>query len=333
MKATIKDIAKSCGVSTATVSRVLNGVHEHNEKTVAAVNKAAEELGYQRNEVARSLVSRNSRTLGVIIPDVATSFYGELVKGIESVAYKNNYAVILSHSGINGDRMVECLKSFGERQMEGILIVSVQLNAEHYQELKKLNIPYLLLSTNSFKYQSPYIKVDDYAASYSATQYLISRGHRSIAIVGSNAKDQISGVPRVEGYKLALEENGIQVNDNLICYGDYSFHAGEEGMNQLLKSKEVFTAVFGVSDDVAAGVITVARNHGIEVPKDLSVMGYDDTKLASMFIPKLTTLRQPFAEMGEKGALKMIGAIENGQEMISEIVSYEIVERDSIVTI
>lgn len=329
MNVTIKDIARIVNVSTATVSRVLNGAGGYNEETQKKIMDIANELGYRRNEMARSLVKNSSNIIGVIMPDVATIFYGDIVNGIESIAHTNGYSVILSHSGINGERIEECVNLMAERKVDGLIIVSVELS-EQATLLNSLGIPLILICTDTPDKSVPFIKVNDYEASYSATQYLIDNGHKKIGLAGVNPNDRVAGIPRIEGYKKALEDNRIEFDFNKVKYGDFSFYSGKEAMASFLKEQIKLSAVFCVSDDVALGIISEAFDHGLIVPNDLSVIGYDNTRMAEMSIPPLTSIEQPFFEMGEEGCKRVIESIQSKKSITSKIIPYQLMVRKSV---
>ncbi|WP_445487775.1 LacI family DNA-binding transcriptional regulator [Niallia sp. 03133] len=330
MNVTIKDIARIANVSTATVSRVLNGAGGYNEETKNKIMDVVNKLGYRRNEMARSLVKNSSNLIGVIMPNVATIFYGEIVNGIESVAHTNGYSVIISHSGINGDRFNDCVNVMAERKVDGLVIVTVELNKAQVELVNSLQIPYILLSTDTPCKDAPYIKVNDFDAAYAATRFLIENGHTKIGIAGVNPDDRVAGIPRIEGYKKALEDNEIAFNRKLVKYGDFSFYSGKEAMKSYLEEKVELSAVFGVSDDVALGIISEANDHGLKVPEKLSVIGYDNTRVAEMSIPPLTSIGQPFFEMGEEGCERVIESIQSKKTIPSKIIPFQLVVRKSV---
>ena len=289
----------------------------------------AKSLGFRKNEMARSLVTSESNIIGVIMPNVASNFYGDIVSGIEDVSYENGFTVIINHSGINRSRIYESINMMAGRRVDGLIIVSVELRDREIDLLESLNIPYILLSTISERAEAPYIKVDDFEASYAAVKYLIEKGHQSIACIGGNPEDKISGIPRIEGYKKALEESGINIDPVKIQYGDYSFDSGKEAMEKLIKETEI-TSAFCVSDDVALGGIYSAYASGLNVPNDISIIGYDNSRISYMSVPPLTTVSQPFYEMGKDGCKSVIGAIRNKSKIQSKVIPFEIVERDSV---
>ncbi|MFC0234129.1 LacI family DNA-binding transcriptional regulator [Vagococcus entomophilus] len=329
MAITIKDIAKRANVSTATVSRVINGIGGYGSDTRNRVLAAAQELGYYKNETATSLVTNKTKTIGIIIPNVSTSFYGNIVTGIEDVAYDFGYSVILTHAGVEGNRLFDSLKLMVNRRVDGIIIVSIYLNKEQQQMIRKLGVPTILLSTISEGNRLPYIKVDDYAASYHATQYLVNQGHQKIGLAGVNQNDQVAGQPRLAGYRDCLEKNQILRDEALIFFGDFSFDAGKRAMDYYM-THELPTALVCASDDTALGIISMAHQYKILVPEQLSVIGYDDTSVAWMTTPPLTTIAQPFYEMGALGCKRLIESVTTNQEIRSEIIPFELMERQTV---
>lgn len=330
MALTIKDIAKLANVSVATVSRVLNRLGGYSEETKNKVLNIVDEVGYQRNAVAMWLSTNTTKTIAVIVPDVSTNFDGEIIRGIEENAHKNNYSVIICNSAIEGVMSLDYLKILSERKVDAVILVSIKITDKHYEILKLMDIPYILISTTSDKYSMPYIKVDDESAAYMATKYLIERGHKNIAMISGTKSDNIAGWPRVKGYINALSDYGIEVDENLIEYGNFSYESGIECMNKLLDSRRKFTAIFVASDDMAVGVLNVAYKKNIRIPDQLSVIGYDNTKVAKMAIPPLTTLAQPLYEMGCESFNRILDMMKNRDNEEGMIMEHSIVERETV---
>lgn len=330
MKPTIKDVAKAANVSVATVSRILNGLEGYSKETKEKVLSVVEELGYQRNAIARGLVMKNTHTIGVLLPSVSTVFHAEILNGIEDVAHKNNYSVLVCNTGISGSRTSDYLRVLGERQVDGIIITSINVTEEQYKVLEALKIPYILVSSMSYKFQMPYVKVDDQQAAYTAVQYLIEKGHKDIAMISGSEIDPVAGRPRLNGYMNALQDYGLQVNSKFIKYGDFSYESGIACMEELLHEKEKFTAVFAASDDMAVGAMAAASRNGIVVPDDLSVVGYDNTRVAEMAIPPLTAVAQPLYEMGQKTLERLLIMMNTGEKLESIILPHKLVERDTV---
>lgn len=330
MKATIKDVAKSANVSVATVSRILNGLEGYTEETKQRVLRTIDELGYQRNAVARGLVMKNTNTIGVLLPHVSTIFHSQILSGIEDIAQQNGYSVVICNVGEYGVRMIDQIKLLAQRQVDGIILTSINITDEQYEIIESLKIPYILVSMISYKHQIPYVRVDDLQAAYSATNYLIKKGHKKIAMISGPLNDPIAGQQRLLGYKNALIDNGLEVNEKIIKYGFFGYEHGIRCMEELLSENEKFSAVFAASDDMAVGALQVAYKKGIRVPNDISIMGYDNTKIAEMSIPPLTVVGQPLYEMGSTAIEKLISMIKGDKDIVSTVLRHEIVERDSV---
>ena len=330
MKATIKDVATRANVSVATVSRVVNNLDGYSDETKEKVLEAIKELGYQRNAIARGLVTKTTKTIGVLIPIVSAYLYAEILNGIEEKANENGYGIFLCNTGVNGVRAINYIKMLGERQVDAIIVVSLTINDEYYNLLNSLKIPYILVSTLSYKYKIPYIKVDDQQAAYTATQFLIEKGHTKIALISGGKEDKISGITRVNGYRNALQDYDININENIIKYGDFTYNSGIMCMENLLQEKEDFTAVFATSDEMALGALSVMHRNKIEVPEKISIIGYDNTLIAQMSNPPLTTVAQPLYEMGVKAFAKILSVLETGNSGDNVILSHKIVERETV---
>lgn len=329
-KPTIKDVAKRSNVSIATVSRILNNLDGYSEETRKKVIGVMDEIGYQRNVIARNLKIRETRTIGVLLPRVSTTYYVEILNGIEDFAHLNNYSVIICNVGGNGERNLEYLRVLSERQVDGIIVCSLPPKDEFCKKIIESHIPTIFVSTLSYRYSLPYVKVDDYQAAYSATCYLIENGHREIAMLGGPKEDTIAEVPRLNGFIQALKDNNIPIKENLIKEKGFSFSEGVEGMEELLKENEKFTAIFACCDDSAVGALTVAHKRGIKVPDDISIIGYDNTNVAEMAYPALTTVGQPLYEMGKKSVEMLIRRISLNEKVESIIMPFEIVERETV---
>ncbi|MNZ31367.1 Catabolite control protein A [compost metagenome] len=330
MNPTIKDVANKANVSIATVSRVLNNLSGYSDKTKRKVLKTIEEMGYQPNAIARGLINKRTQTIGVLFPDVASSFSSGLLRGIEEQAYNNNYSVVVCNTADNGKRTLKCLQVLREKQVDGIIFSSEVLKDEYYQALELMKIPVILVSSEAYQANVPYVKVDDRQAAYDAVAYLINKGHNKIAMISGNKNDPIAGVPRVKGYKEALADHGLPFREEYLVYGDFRFDSGCRAMEELLNTAQDYTAIFAASDDMAIAVLSIAAKHGIEIPEDLSVIGYDNLKMAEMVIPPLTTVNQPLNEIGVSACKKLINMIESGRIEDSMIAPHSIVERQTV---
>ncbi|MEK0317465.1 LacI family DNA-binding transcriptional regulator [Cohnella sp. 56] len=327
---TIKDIAQKTGVSIATVSRVIHGLTGYSDKTRELVMKAAEELGYRPNAIARGLVSRRTQTIGVLFPQVSGSYSAELLHGIEEAANERGFSIIVCNTAREGERTMKYLRVLREKQVDGIVFASQFVLAAYEQELAAMRVPVMLVNTLPERSDLSYIKVDDREASREATEHLVRLGHREIAMIAGTPDDPVAGQPRVDGYRDALEAGGIAYREALVACGGFCLDGGRRAMERLLADAPSLTAVFAASDEMAAGALAAALERGLRVPDDLSIVGYDDLIFARMVHPPLTTIRQPLSEMGRLATERLIARIKG--EPYSDgsiIVAHTLVKRDS----
>jgi LacI family transcriptional regulator len=321
-----KDIAKIAGVSVATVSRILNGSSGYSEATRKKVMTIINELGYKQNAIARNLKTKKTHTIGVLMPRVGTTYYVRILDGIEDVAQKFKYNVLFCH---NISATEEYLNIFFEQQVDVIIICSLSDEEKTDKMLLESGIPCMFISTLSCNYPIPYIKIDDFQASYAATTYLINMGHKRIAMLSGN-DGPVAGVPRLNGYKQAMLDHGMTVNENLIKETDFQYNKGLAAASELLDGEEVFTAIVACCDDVAVAAINEIYKRGMEVPRDYSIIGFDNTTVAEMSNPPLTTISQPLYQMGQEAVEILLKNIEDGTAIENKIMPFEIVERKSV---
>jgi len=330
MNPTIKDVAQKANVSIATVSRVLNNLGGYSDKTRQKVNTAIKEIGYQPNAIARGLINKRTHTIGVMFPSVSGAFSSDLLKGIEELANDSNYSVMVCNTDQDGKRTMKYLQLLREKQVDGIIFSSEVLKTEYYDVLETMKIPVVLVSSQTEFAKVPFVKVDDYQAAYDAVMYLVSKGHRKIAMISGILSDINAGKPRAEGYRDALEASGIPFNSRHLVFGDFLYESGRIAMDTLLEQAPDVTAVFAASDEMAIGALSTIVKHGLSVPEDISLMGYDDLGIAKMIIPPLTTVKQPLYEMGKIAAQKLIQLLDTGEPVKSKIVEHTIVERQTV---
>jgi LacI family transcriptional regulator len=331
MPYTIKDVAKKANVSIATVSRILNNQPGFSEKTKKKVLKVIEELGYHPNAVARGLVNKRTHTIGVLVPALSSMLVTEFLSGIENAANEVGSSIIVCHTESNGEKTMNYLQLLNEKRIDGIIFTSEILKDEYYQYIKSMNVPMVLLSTESYAHSVPYVKVNDQHAAYTATQYLIKKGHTKIGMISGNKDDIIAGIPRIEGFKRALKDNGLSASENNIIHSrGFSFKDGVEGFKNLIKQAPDITAIFAASDEIAIGALSSAYQLGINIPEDLSIIGYDNLTISEMSIPPLTTVGQPLEEMGEAAAKMVFEMLESNKVAESRIMPHNIIERMSV---
>lgn len=331
MNATIKDVARAANVSIATVSRILNNQPGYSLKTKQRVLKVIKDLNYQPNAVARGLINKKTRTLGILVPNVSSMFSSSLLKGVEDAAYTRGYSVIICHTANSGVRTMDYLHVLKEKRVDGLLFTSEVLRDAYYDEIRRMGIPLVLLATQSLKYSIPYVKVDDRMATYHAASYLIAKGHTRIGMISGNKEDRIAGQPRIDGFIQALKDHNLPFSENQIVYGpNFYFDDGQRLLPELLRKNSGLTAVLAASDFMAVGALSAAYSSGLRVPDDLSIIGYDNLEIAKMSIPPLTTVEQPLFQIGRVGGGMLIDIIEGKEHVEGRIMGHQIIERQTV---
>lgn len=329
MAASIKDVAKEAEVSIATVSRVLNDVDVVNEDTKKKVQEAIKKLGYRPNIIARSLKTQKSRTIGIIIPDISNQFYPEIVRGAEDVSNIYNYNIMLCNTDLDPEKEMEYLRVLKEKMVDGVIYMSNSLEAEMIELIKELEIPTVLVETTDKENTFPSVTIDNEKAAIDAMNYLIKKGNKKIAYIGTHEDAVNAAAYRFSGYRAVLKKNNIEFNEELCSFGGLKAQDGYEGIKNILKLSEV-DAVFCSSDELAMGAINALRDMGKKVPEEIDVIGFDNIYSSAFFYPKLTTVEQPMYDMGSVG-MRMLIKIINGAELVQHhfVLPHQIVERDS----
>lgn len=329
MAASIKDVAREAGVSIATVSRVLNDVDVVNEDTKKKVLEAIKKLGYRPNIVARSLKTQRTKTIGILIPDISSQFYPEIVRGTEDVANIYDYNVMLCNSDSDLDKEKEYLRVLKEKMVDGVLYMSSSLEPEILDLINELELATVLIESKDAEGKLPSVTIDNEAAAYDATKHLIERGNKHIAYIGTSKNANNAWAKRYLGYESALKESSIEVKEELLYFGDLKSQTGYEAIDKILEKTDI-DAIFCASDEIAMGAINALRGKGISVPEDIDVIGFNDIYTASIFYPKLTTISQPMYDMGSV-AMRMLIKLINHKELDQKhfVLPYILVERDS----
>ncbi|MBA2873835.1 catabolite control protein A [Thermaerobacillus caldiproteolyticus] len=318
MNVTIYDVAREANVSMATVSRVVNGNPNVKPSTRKKVLEAIERLGYRPNAVARGLASKKTTTVGVIIPDISSIFFAELARGIEDVATMYKYNIILSNSDQNKEKELHLLNTMLAKQVDGIVFMGGNITEEHVNEFQKSPVPIVLAATIEPNNTIPSVNIDYEQAAFDAVTYLLEKGNKRIAYVTGPADDPINQ-KKLAGYRRALETRGLPYDEALIIEGDYSYDSGIEAYEKMAELAERPTAVFAGTDEMALGVIHSAQDHGISIPEQLEVVGFDNTRLATMVRPRLTTVVQPMYDIGAV-AMRLLTKYMNKENVENHIV-------------
>ncbi len=329
MNITIYDVAREANVSMATVSRVVNGNPNVKPATRQKVLEAIERLGYRPNAVARGLASKKTTTVGVIIPDISSVFFAELARGIEDIATMYKYNIILSNSDQNKNKELHLINTMLGKQVDGIVYMGGDITEDHIKEFQSAPVPVVLAATVDKTNTIPSVNIDYEAAATEAVEKLINDGNEVISIVSGPLETDINN-QKLNGYKQALQSAGLVVDEELIYTGDYTYQSGLDSVEQFLTSKTKPSAIFVASDEMALGVIHGIQDRGLTVPGDIAVVGFDNTRLATMVRPTLTTIVQPMYDIGAV-SMRLLTKYMN-KEQVDEsnvILPHRIVERDS----
>jgi LacI family transcriptional regulator len=329
---TIKDVAKQANVSIATVSRIINGLPGYSEDTKKKVQEAIETLGYQPNAIARGLINKRTQTIGVLFPEVSGMLSSEVLEGVENAAHDGGFSVIVCNTASSGKRTVKYLRLLQEKRVDGIIFASEDVKEEYYKIFQEMKVPVVLVSTASSNYDLPFVRVNDFEGAFQATEYLINKGHEQIGMIGGRNQDPIAGVPRMKGFEEALQKHNLAFSEDHVTTNEgYRFQNGKESLPVLLKQLPNMTALFAASDEMAIGAMSAAHQLGIKVPEELSIIGYDNLKIAEMCYPALTTVSQPLKDMGQTAGEILVKLIKGDEkEAESRYMPFTITERQSV---
>lgn len=300
--ATIKQVAQHAGVSVATVSRVLNDKGYVHEDTRKAVQKAIEELQYNPNSVARSLFKKSSNTIGLLIPDITNPFFPQLVRAVEDVMYPKGYTTILFNSDENIQHELDYLKGMTSKYIDGVIVVSNTLKWEH---LESLTVPVIALDRH-IDDRIASVTIDNYESSFKALEFLVERSCRKIAHL-AGPSHVFTSSERLRAYKDFTQKHGLE---EMIQEGSYELQSGMLNTMQLLTKYQQVDAIFAGNDVMAIGALKAAAKLGINVPKELSVMGFDGVEWGTAVTPELTTMQQPIYQIGKKAAEMLLKRLE-----------------------
>lgn len=299
MRPTIYDIARLAGVSTATVSKVFNQSGSISEKTKKKVLDISKELNYQPNVIASALTGKKTFTIGLLIPDMVNPFFAELARNVEDRAHELGFNLVICNTDNDMKKEIKYVQLLRQKSVDGIIVATGVRNDEFLKELVVQHVPIALIAREMSVLTASTVLVDDFAGGYNATSHLIELGHKRIAIIAESMSVS-SSKERVRGYKHALEEAGLSYDEDLILSTDFTIEAGRSMALELLSRKHRPTAIFACNDLLAIGAMQAAKENGIKIPDDLSVVGFDNTILASITDPPMTTVAQPIRAMGHQ---------------------------------
>ena len=310
----IKDVARTVGVSTATVSRALRGLPRVSEETRCRVLQVAAELDYVASPSAASLATGQTRAVGVVVPFVTRWFYGGVVQGAEGLLRDAGYDLLLYNLG--GDRETRrrvFSTHLSRKRVDVVLVLSLSPTQEELTWLRKLDRPVAVVGATVPGWSS--VGIDDQETAHIAMQHLLALGHRRIGYIGGSLEDQLdfaAPLDRLLGYRQAMSSAGLHAQPDWEVVGDFTVRGGLEAMRLLLEAELGLTAVFAASDEMAVGAVHAIREAGLRVPQDMSVIGIDDHEMAEFF--ELSTVAQPVHEQGRLAAELLLGVLAGDPE-------------------
>lgn len=327
--ATMKQVAEKAGVSTSTVSHVINNTRVVSDDVRARVLAVIQELRYIPSAVARSLKNDKTHTIGMMIPNNSNPYFAEVIQGIEDASFKLGYNIILCNSYDDPKKQAAYIRVLMEKRIDGLILVSSGSDQELTQLLADEGIPKVLVDREVTGVAADFIEADHEQGGYLATKYLLDLGHRDIACV-SGPKDLLPSRDRISGYLRALKEAGVKFRMDCLVHSDFTSQGGFSAFQQLLALKNRPTAIFASNDLMAIGGICAASEARVRIPADLSVIGYDDIALASFSTPPLTTIAQPKYEIGVLTARALVERIMDGNlPLRREMLQTKLVVRQS----
>ena len=329
---TIKDVAKKAGVSISTVSRVINDSKPVTNEVKQRVLDVIKETGYVPNPLARSLVTKKSQLIGVIVPEVTDTFAAEVLNGIEEISKMYDYDILLANTYSEKDLEVKNINLLRAKQVEGIVMISWDIDKDVVGLLEDSGIPAVYISKTTRDFDIYNVSINNNSAVKDMTNFLLDRGHKKIVLLNTTFQTNLAD-ERLTGYRDAIVGRGLKVNEGFIKSCGPTFDDGYMAVKEMLDSMVDVDAIFATSDEVAIGAINACFDLGYKVPEDISVVGFYDIEFSKMCRPKLTTVKQPLYDMGAvaiRMIIKMVKGIEIDEKKVE--LPYTISDRDSVAT-
>jgi LacI family transcriptional regulator len=310
MTATMKDIAKKAKVSVNTVSRALNDRHDINVETKNRILKIARDLNYSTDQLARGLVTRKTRTIGVLVPDNVDSFYAAVVQGVGDECRERGYGIFLWNTLDSAEKELEYLRQAREKRADGILLYPVQADNRYLDELKRSSVPIVFLNRHTDDPFFDHVMNDNVHGAYLAVHHLVKQGHTKIAYVCAKPNAS-TGQERIAGCRMAIKEAGLPPDSLNLLFCEESIESSYRLVKDLVAREKPPSALFMWDDRLAVSAIKAIREAGLSIPEDVAVVGYDDIEIAAYLYPPLTTVRQPSHQIGETAARILLNKLES----------------------
>lgn len=327
----IKEVAKQAGVSPSTVSRVLTGNIPVSADARQKVLDAVKELDYQPNPLAQGLKGGRIKTIGLFIPNVRDLVFPAAIRGIEDTAKQHGYTVILCNTDDNEAKELSYIHSLQRRFINGFILSTARMNSTHLCKLQEEKFPVVYLIRHLGDEGLDAVVLDNFDGAYQAASYLLKQGYRKIALINGDI-DVLLYQERFAGYQKAHCEAEVPLEDALIVHNVKGWHDSERVVKDMLAAGMRPDAIFATSDPKAIGVMRAVKDFGLKIPDDISVIGFDDSDIAALLDPPLTTVAQPFYEMGVRACEKLIRLIENKRRLRPrvEVFPAKLVVRKSV---
>jgi DNA-binding LacI/PurR family transcriptional regulator len=308
---TIKDLARHLNISVATVSRAMRDMPEIKAETRDAVLKLAKELDYQPNILATNLVKSRTKTIGVIVPDLAYHFFASVIRGIEEEAFARGYSLLLTQTSELYERELINVQNLSRGQVEGFIVSISQetTDFEHLKRLQRKGIPLVFFDRDADEIDVPKVMVDNVGAAYEATKHLIENGSKRIAFLAGPSNVTVSNL-RQSGYEKALKDSGMKLDKTLVVHGNYNLQQAIELTNELFELETPPDGLVVVSDRLAVGAIAALRKKNIRIPEDVAIVSFNDDPICTIVTPTLTSVAQPTLEMGKMAMSLLLNQIE-----------------------
>jgi LacI family transcriptional regulator len=309
---TITDVARKAGVSTSTVSHVINETRYVSDEVKQRVRTAMKDLNYQPNVIARSLRTRETQTVGVVVSDITNPFFTSIVRAIEDEVLKQGYNIILCDTDEKPEREQVYLRLLMGRRVDGLIVAPSSGNADLLQLAIESGYPTVLLDRSIPGLDADVVLSDNEGGAFDAVSYLIGIGHRRIGIIAGRLEVS-TGADRMAGYVRAIKAHGIPVDESLIEVAQFKREIAYEKTREMLARSEPPTALFVCNNAMTAGAMAAIKAAGKKVPKDISVVGFDDSEWAALMDPPLTVVAQPIVELGTRAAQLLMRRISGGR--------------------
>jgi len=327
MAVTIRDVARAAGVSVASVSRALNGRENVTEETRRRVMEAAARLRYRPNDAARSLITRRTRSIGAVLPELHGEFFCELIGGVDAAARAAGLHLLVSCSHGDADEAAAALRALQGR-VDGLLVMSPHVDAAFLEHTLPARLPAVMLNAPRVESRFPILNVDDHGGALAMTRHLLALGHRRIAMIGG-PRGRFDADERRRGFLDALAQTGDGL-DPVLLDGDHSERSGYEAGRRLAAARDRPDAVFAANDMMAIGCLLAFADAGIAVPSQVAVAGFDDVPIARYVTPQLTTVRVRIADLGRAALVRLVAEIEETPDATApDLLPCELVVRAS----